>query len=320
MNILLIGKKNILNWIDNLNEAIPKKHKVDILFLNETGFYPDLKRNILKKISKNLMYKFVQNIIDQKIEKTKPDLIIFVSPFMYDQEIFEIFDNYPKIIKFAWIGDKFSPRHKKTADKFDKIFVTDTAFIADAKNFDFPPAKYLPLAVNNNIFYNKNLQRKEALLFIGSHTKKRVEFLSRIDNIDLEIIGPKWKDINYSNKKLSYFDKTINIDEVADYYNNYKYVLNIKHEHNVTNGLNMRTFEAIACGSCLLQDYVKDVELNFEIDKEIVVYNNQEELNQLIDKLNKDKDFYNSIVKNGEKAVLLRHTYKNRVDEILKEL
>ena len=43
----------------------------------------------------------------------------------------------------------------------------------------------------------------------------------------------------------------------------------------------MRSFEAIASGGCLLQDYVKDIEINFEINKNILVYNNIEELNLL---------------------------------------
>ena len=49
-------------------------------------------------------------------------------------------------------------------------------------------------------------------------------------------------------KNTEYIDKNININQVVDEYNLSQFILNIKHEHNVVNGLNMRTFEAIASG------------------------------------------------------------------------
>ncbi len=320
MRILLIGKNNILNWIQNISAETSLKHETETLFLNELAFTDQLKKVFFKGFSKKMMYNHIQSVIGKKIDKFNPDLVLFISPFMFNSLVFDIFDNYPKIVKFAWIGDRFSLEHKNIANKFDKLFVTDSSFIDDAKKFNFPRTEYLPLAVNGNLFFNKNIERKNSLVFIGSYTLKRAEFLNKVNNIDLEIIGPKWKDLDTGNKRIKYLNKTISIDEVANYYNKYKYILNIKHEHNVTNGLNMRTFEVMACGSCLLQDYVKDVDLNFEVGKEILVYNSLEELNELIEKLNNDMSFYNKIVQNGEKAVLQRHTYKNRINEILKGL
>ncbi len=81
----------------------------------------------------------------------------------------------------------------------------------------------------------------------------------------------------------------------------------------------MRSFEAIASGGCLLQDYVKDIEINFEINKNILVYNNIEELNELILKMKKDKLIMNNLIKNGKELVLEKHTYKNRVNKILEQ-
>ena len=319
MKTLIIGKKNMLLWLENLSEAfIQTNVENKILFLNELGFIEDLKRNIFKLVSKDLMYANISKVIDSEIKKFQPDLIIVISPFMFNEKVFECFDNFSNIVKCAWIGDRFTTSHKNIADKFDHLFYTDSFFLEEGKNFNFPNGSYLPLAVNENRFFDKNQKREERLLFIASYTKQRMEFLKQINSIDLKLIGAKWQK-DYLKKNIEYVDKNININQVVDEYNLSQFILNIKHEHNVVNGLNMRSFEAIASGGCLLQDYVKDIEINFEINKNILVYNNIEELNELILKMRKDKLIMNNLIKNGKELVLEKHTYKNRVNKILEQ-
>lgn len=119
----------MLFWIENLAEACSEMNLENkILFLNELGFIEDLKRNILKIISKDLMYINISKMIDVQISEFKPDLIIVISPFMFNKKVFECFDNFPNIIKFAWIGDRFTTSHKNIADKFDHLFYTDSFF------------------------------------------------------------------------------------------------------------------------------------------------------------------------------------------------
>lgn len=309
----------MLLWLENLSEAfIQTNVENKILFLNELGFIEDLKRNIFKLVSKDLMYANISKVIDSEIKKFQPDLIIVISPFMFNEKVFECFDNFSNIVKCAWIGDRFTTSHKNIANKFDHLFYTDSFFLGEGKAFDFPNGSYLPLAVNENRFFDKNQKREERLLFIASYTKQRMEFLKQINSIDLKLIGAKWQK-EYLKKNTEYIDKNININQVVDEYNLSQFILNIKHEHNVVNGLNMRTFEAIASGGCLLQDYVKDIEINFEINKDILVYNNIEELNELILKMRKDKLIMNNLIKNGKELVLKEHTYKNRVNKILEQ-
>ncbi len=320
MKILIISKKNMLCWADNITDAfIRKNHKVENFFINELGLVNNIKRNFLKVISKDLMYASIHEIIEKKIKFFKPDLIIVISPFMFNNKIINVLNNFPNILKFAWVGDKFGEEHKDIANNFDKLFCTDTSFIEISNKLLFPPSIYLPLAVNERVFFNKNINRQNNLLFIASYTKERMSFLNNITSIDTKLIGPKWSNKTLS-EKINYKDKILSINDVSNEYNNSKFILNIKHEHNVLNGLNMRTFEAIASGACLIQDYVKDVELNFEISKDIVVYKNLEELNELILKLQKDKKLFNCIINNGEKLVSSNHTYMNRVDKIMENV
>ena len=320
MKILIIAKKNLLLWPENLSEAFNENNiENKILFLNELGFIENLKRNFFKIISKDLMYENISKIIDSEIKMFRPDLIMVISPFLFNEKIFQSLDSFPNIMKCAWIGDRFSHLQKNMAKKFNHLFYTDTFFVENGKSFNFPNGSYLPLAVNQNRFFDKKQKREERLLFIASYTKQRMEFLNQISSIELKLIGAKWKKSNF-DKNIECINKNININKVIDEYNSSQFILNIKHEHNVYNGLNMRTFEAIASGGCLLQDYVKDVEINFEINKNILVYNNIEELNELILKIKRDKLKMNNLIENGKKLVLEKHTYKNRVDNIMKEI
>lgn len=317
LKILVVGKQNSLYWVENVVDTFQRRGDiVDGLYLNRLDVIDTLKKNLLKIISKNLVSKKLSVVLEKKILSFQPNLIIVISPFMFDNEVFECLDRFDNISKFAWIGDIFGVDSKNTAKRFDKLFFTDSAFLAKGKEFDFPNSEYLPLAVNTNRFFNKNLQRVKKLLFIASYTQQREEFLNQIDTIEVKLVGSKW-DKNNLSSNINCINENISIDDVAEAYNKFKFILNIKHEHNVINGLNMRTFEAIACGGCLLQDYVSDVELNFEIDKDIVVYRNLDELNYLIDKLQKDKKFYNNITANGQKLLASKHTYNHRIKSML---
>ena len=82
----------------------------------------------------------------------------------------------------------------------------------------------------------------------------------------------------------------------------------------------MRTFEAIACGSCLLNDNVKDLEFCFEPNKEILVYNTPEELHELTCKVFQDSTYAKNIAQNGYKRIIgSRYSYKDRALSILED-
>ena len=219
MRVLLIGKRNMLSWVENLSYGLFESgFENKTLFLNELGIIEDIKRNLLKVISKDSMNKNTSRIIEKEINLFKPNLIIVISPFLFNAKIFDCFDNFPNIIKCAWIGDRFSISHSCIANRFDKLFYTDSYFLEEGKEYDFPDGSYLPLAVNPNIFYDRKLKREERLLFIASYTKKRMEFLKQINSTNLRLIGQKWESKDLNNNE-EYINKNITLDKVVEEYN-----------------------------------------------------------------------------------------------------
>ena len=323
MKILLIGKDNFLNWTNNIKSAFNRIDSIelDTLYTNRLGLFSDIERNIKKVFKSEDKNSVLKNAIENKIENYKPDVILVISPFFFHKEVFSSFEKFGSIVKLAWVGDQFLPERRSIAKYFNRIYCTDTSFIESANDYSFPEAKYLPLAYDDKIFYDSGFNRKSSLLFIGSHTPQRSSLLNKInENIDIPVrlIGQKWK--KHIGADFDYKSNNISIKDVANEYNTNKFVLNLNNELNAINGLNMRTFEAIAAGACLVQDSVKDVVLNFTPDEDIIVYNSIGEIGEIIDRVTKDSDFYKKIVNSGKKTVQNRHTYKHRAEEILREL
>lgn len=79
---------------------------------------------------------------------------------------------------------------------------------------------------------------------------------------------------------------------------------------------NIRLFEATGAGSCLLTDYKQNLESFFEIDKEIVVFNDPADCVKKINYLLQNEDKRMAIAEAGQKRTLSEYTYTQRMDNL----
>jgi len=161
---------------------------------------------------------------------------------------------------------------------------------------------YLPCGVDDKIFNEKNLKRDIDIGFVGkemfSSRKKFIKFLK-------DAYGDRFV------KKEGIF-----FEELAEFYNRCKIVPN----QCPADDINMRLFEATACGALMITPYVPYLEELFDLGKEIVIY---EDLYDLLDKINyylKHEGERKKIAKAGQKRTLRDHTYDKRVDKIIEVL
>jgi spore maturation protein CgeB len=137
-------------------------------------------------------------------------------------------------------------------------------------------------------------------------------------DIDIGFVG------NYVNRKhwldeikKHYPNFDINImligNEMVKKINRFK----IHFNRNMSNDINYRTFETLGCNTFLLTNYTENLELLFDINKDLVVYNN---INDLFDKINyylsNDKE-RNEISSNGFNKVKKKHTYLERSKQLI---
>lgn len=81
---------------------------------------------------------------------------------------------------------------------------------------------------------------------------------------------------------------------------------------------NMRLFEATGVGSFLLTDFKRNLNTLFEADRDVVVWRSPEDCSAAIARYLADNERRMEIAANGQKQTLARHTFRARVEDILR--
>ena len=258
--------------------------------------------------------------LESIIKRFKPTVVVFVGIFFLPVELAAVCKSH-NIIVAAWAGDSFGTEQKIFKNYIDFLYVSDTAMLPKAKEIGFANYELLQFGFNPMLHSDYNLKRDNYINFIGSYTKERDEIFSNLVDYNLRIEGIKWDKLRCSSDKWIVRNRKLDQKEVVKIYNSTIATLNVAQKDNVINMVNMRTFEATACGSCMINDNVKDIELCFEPGKEILVYKNKEELLELTQKVLSDKGFVKDIVENAKTRMQKSgYSYKDRANYILSKI
>lgn len=322
MKILVVGKDTMLHWPQNVCDALSDMgYENDLFLINHLGFFSDTLISIVKKFKKLSSEELLAHYFHQKINEFKPDVIMLISAFFIPQSLYDILKNLPKkpyII--GWSGDAFNQDVAAHVHILNKLYCTDSFFVDIARcNYHWKNVEYLPLAYNPKIFFQPNIpheQRKDTL-FIGNPAPDRVEIVKDLQT-PITLIGSAWK--KHSLALHTIIPKNIALHQIVPLYQSCYAVLNMKQGANVRNGLNMRSFEATACGALMIHDKVADIEKHFVPNEEILVYNDTKELNKLLQDIKKNPQLFYDIAENGMKRTLLEHGYQHRLSLILDNL
>ena len=84
--------------------------------------------------------------------------------------------------------------------------------------------------------------------------------------------------------------------------------------------VNQRVFDVPACGAFLLTDHQESIEGLFEAGKEIVTYRDPAEIPDLARFYLRDGSAREATAKKGRDRVLGEHTYRHRIDTMLRRL
>ena len=227
-----------------------------------------------------------------------------------------------------WIIDepfgKFYKNNKiNNIDEYDYFFVFDPYYLDDLKKIN-QNSYYLPCAADpENVHievmpFDKRNYISE-VSFIGSHEKKRENLLRNLTNYNLNVWGYRWKYIQ--DKKLinNVRNNIPKGKEMCKLFNLSKVNLNIHALHSI-NGVNLRTFEILATKSFMLCDYFSEIPKLFRMNKEIVCYNNLNDLKHKIDYYLANEKERNKISLAGYKRVLKEHTVLHRIKTIISKI
>ncbi len=107
-------------------------------------------------------------------------------------------------------------------------------------------------------------------------------------------------------------------DDMVNAINSYKIHLNC----NISNDINYRTFETTGCGTFLLTNYTPGLEKIFDIGKEIVIYNDLNDLDNKVKYYIENDEEREKIAKAGYERSKRDHTYFERskfIIEVIKK-
>lgn len=279
--------------------------------LKETGFNV-YRYNYLEKLNRLGREEMNQEFL-LLVEKEEPDYVFFIT---YKEEISKktLRKLRKKKIKVvAWFSDdhwRFEDYSRYIAKEIFCSITTDSKAFEKYKKYNFNVIKS-QWAANPTYYHPVPVNETHEVTFVGQKYGPRgkvMEFL-RKSKIPIETFGRGWGDYLPFEKVISLFSSSkINLNISAS-----------SRDERIKQ-IKGRVFEVPMCGGFLLTDYIEGLEEYFKIGKEIVCYENE---NDLIDKINyflSHDGERNKIANNGHMASLKKHTWKVRFKEIFKEL
>ena len=237
----------------------------------------------------------------------------FFIPLEYYQRAHQI-SSHPKVS--AWDGDGGSSVANAPYYPFMDIFFesgTDYKRIHPAADFKI---ETLFFAADTSVYTNAHLPRENKLYFCGNWTPGRDEVLSALVDFPVVLKGWGWNNLSTKGKSFEISEGTVSVPELVADYNRYQFVLNT-HQAGPYMGMNMRTFEAPACGACQICDKRDGLDMLFTDGVDILVYDNLEVLRARIQWVFDHPAEVQQIAERGCLRVQDQHTYLHRAKQVL---
>lgn len=186
------------------------------------------------------------------------------------------------------------------ARHFDFVFLAQKAQVPLFREAGIPNVFWLPLACSPELHALGALERIHDVAYIGriqdDPNARRQRILDSVrERFPNHIIGQQWP------------------EDMARTYAQSKIVINAA----VNNDLNSRVFEAMASGALLITDDAEGLTDLFEEGAHFVLYRDEEELCSLIERYLHDDAAREQIALEAQQVVLRRHTYEQRMDQLL---
>ncbi len=187
-------------------------------------------------------------------------------------------------------------RHIEMARSFDLVFLAQREFVAAFRERTDRPVFWIPLACDPEIHRPYPEEEVFDIAFAGSFHNPHQERVRRLKRLAL---------------RFSVQTNRVFLEEMSRFLSKGRILFNAA----VRNDLNMRVFESLAIGKCLLTDDAPGLLDFFTPDIDLMVYDERD----LVEKarfLLENPDVREKIAQSGREKVLERHTYLHRATEM----
>lgn len=314
--ILLIGKSgSIVQWFEDARDGFEDAGARPQMFaLNGNTPLAAMRVRLAKLRGPAALEHHLTDRLDKVLKAGKPDLVVVVQGYWAPTSLLDLV-RARGIPSAAWVGDRFGLQALDQARLLDRVYYTDSGFLAEARSFGFPDnGSYLPHAANTRHFVLGSAARRERIVFVAVPTRHRLALLRQLDT-PIAVYGRRWNALGRTPHEVH--DRWLARRYVPRLYQESLAVLNIRNELNVLEGLNQRSFEPAACGTPVIHDDLADLVQCFEPGKEVLVFRNGEELQAVCDRVHRDPALARRVGAAALARVQAEHTCAHRAQAIL---
>jgi spore maturation protein CgeB len=320
-----------------------------VLFV-KSGFSADPYRSLESSITYHLQ-NFLDDLIialpDQDLvalcKTYSPDLVLAftglnISPAQLQAIRRLQFLSPKKIILAAWFVDDpyWTDVTARLAPLFDVVFTIETGCVSFYKTIGCKRVYFLPLAVDPNFFYpkNVNVSYQTDILFVGTAFPNRILFFNQLTDYLLRknflISGMGWDRLHgYTQLKDKIrLNEWMSPEETANYYNGAKIVINLHRAQGderfnrnsrklPAHSVNVRTFEISACSTLQLTDQREDLPLFYTPNHDLITYASPQELIEKAEFYLQHEQERRKLAKQGFNQTQSTHTYHKRLSQLL---
>ncbi len=338
-------KKVLISFVDNFLilsyiEREFKKYSVEVDFFttNNSGHW--INRFFYKKInklakslhllsddgdlfrwSKFSIEPYRDSMLSKKIAQFHPDLILCIQGHQVGKNVLKNI----KIPKIGWLVEP-NPNLEdliEFSSLFDLYLSYDSEVVDLLKSHQINADYQSHVAFDADFFPIPNIEKDIDVLFYGSWSPWREEvlFAAYQATNNIALYGSDWvKNCRFFSKnelQKILKGKEIVGDQLNRIMNRSKIVLGIQRLKKATTGLDTRAFDVLASGSLLLTDAPKDLFRHFRDKKDLIIYENTQQVMKAIEAILSDQIKVDSIRQSGREVVLKQLTYKNFCQKIL---
>ena len=330
MKVLLLGSHMNYNLEHYVYMNLKKLgHEVKFYgYKDELGRLANLVRMIItrSKTARDLGSIIWLNKINNKIKKVakefSPNIVLSIKGEAVKPETIKWFKEELRVKVALWYPD--DPRFlyslvKYIAPSYDYVFTSSGNAISMYKELGIEHVYRLPFACEPTVHRKMKLTDKEkkkydtSVVFVGTYASSRARFIKALmkARIRVQVYGSYWK---YFMRNNNVHDGIYGI-EMVKLFNFSKIILNF--HANRSCGPNMRVFEATGSGAFLLTDSAEDLGDFFEVDKEVVIFDDAKELLSLVNYYLHSEEERESIANAGYIKCHTNHTFEKRLKNMI---
>lgn len=319
MKILIVGKRaSITHWLEDCAAAWRADgHEVRVAATRDPRLHASIEAVLLaKRLGAPLAVA-----IARRARRFSPDLIVAIGAYHVPAQVLEHLAALPRRAPIVgWVGDRFSRAAEPAAALLDAVAYTDSGLVALHGAFGFAaPARFLPHAVDPHAARPaaESAERQDRLVFVANPTDHRRQVVSQI-SAPISLYGPGWTTFPLVEHRI--VARRVAPGDLRPLYGRHLAALNIRNEHNVLAGLNQRNFDPYLAWTPVVTDDQEDLGRCFEEGREVLVYRDVAELNDIHARLRREPAEATRVGHAGRARVLAEHTYARRLDGLIKAL